>query len=279
MEKFMSITSNKGISLIPMRFGLFWSGGPLSYLRYLTFKSLRHFHPYSKIDLFISEKYSEEANWFSEKQDFQDNSDSYDYIQKLGELNVNIEKFESYSDFPPNYQSDFFRYWYLKEYGGFYLDNDQIIMKSFISLPLENDFIYSMYEAKSCGVYAPVGVLGAKKDSILLDEISDLICQYMDLNNYNSIGPNMFKSVFSSKKWPEKLFNAPSTYFYPVHESYLVDKIYSGEIDLNALNDTRACHWFGGHPKSQEFNKKYTEEFAKISNDSLSVFLREKEII
>jgi len=276
----MSMTNNESrVNLIPLQFGLFWAGGPMSYLRYLTFKSLRHFHPHSKIELYISEEYVAEVNWFGEKQDFQDIKDSKNYIEELNDLSVEIKVFNSYGDFAPNFQSDFFRWWYLSEYGGFYLDIDQIITKSFHSLPLENDFIYSAYDAKSCNKYYPVGVVGCKKDSVLLKEVYDLLPQYADFNNYNSLGPNMFKSVYTSKKWRENHFNAPSGYFYPVPESYLVKELYGGETHLKAFKDSYACHWFGGHPLSQEFNKKYTEEFAQSSNDSLSVFMREKGII
>lgn len=277
----MSIAKeNTGVTLIPLQFGLFWSGGPLSYLRYLTLVTLRKYHPKSKIELYVSSNYSDNVKWKFEKQDFQNiDENSKDYLDKVPDLNISILEFQSFEDFPPNYQSDFFRWWYLKNNGGFYLDLDQIIMKSFHSLPLENDFIFSMYPAQSCKIYAPVGVIGSKKNSLLLNEVYELISKYEDLNSYNSLGPNMFKSVFTSKKWPEKLFNAPSSHFYPVHESYLVDGLYDGSVDLSSFKNTWACHWFGGSPKSQEFNKKYTEEFAKTSDDSISSFLRTKGII
>ena len=258
---------------IPLRFGLFWSGGPMSYLRYLTFKSLRHHHPNAQIDLYISTSFETETDWWIEKQDFQ-NDIKDDYLPKLSELNVNIEKFESYCDFAPNYQSDFFRWFYLKEFGGFYLDTDQIILKSFEDLPLDHDFIYCSYNTQSCGDYYPVGVIGANKDSKLLNEVYELLPQYTNLKDYNSLGPTMFKSVYGGKKWSEKHFNAGSSYFYPIAESHLTKTIYDGTEPLNTFNGAYACHWFGGHPFSQEFNKGYTEEFAKDSNDLISQFIR-----
>ncbi len=72
-------------------------------------------------------------------------------------------------------------------------------------------------------------------------------------------------------------YNAPREFFYPVIESGRVDEIYNGDLELEDNN--YAIHWFGGHPLSQEFNNKYTREFAKVSNDTMSRFLRAEGII
>jgi len=55
-----------------LNFGLWWSGAKLSYLRYLTFKSLRHFHTNSRIQLFVGDKFTNNKHkWHREKQDFE----------------------------------------------------------------------------------------------------------------------------------------------------------------------------------------------------------------
>jgi len=263
--------------MIELNFGLFWSGAPLSYLRYLTFKSLRHFHKDSKITLFIAEKFNNSGyKWGEEKQDFENKSDTFDYIVKLKDIDVGIEKIDLFSKYPSNYQSDLFRWWWLNKNSGFYLDTDQIIMKSFDSLPLDHNIIFSAYVAKSCGFYSPVGVIGADS-SEMVEWIDKLIPQFYDPSNYNSLGPFMFRTMLKMRRWKDKMFNAPSNYFYPIPDSYLVPHIYNGSIKLSG--DELALHWFGGHPISQEFNKKYTEEFAKTSNDAISVYLRENGII
>jgi hypothetical protein len=265
--------------MIPLQFGLWHSGVNLSYLRYLTFKTLRYFHPDSKIQLFLGSEFKKDGHrWGEEKQDFEDASAiQKDYIDKLKDINVEVIKVDWFSHVAPNFQSDLFRYWYLKNISGFYLDTDQIILKSFNGLPLDNDFIYSGYEAASCGYYTPVGVLGSAKNVEIVDFIHANITKFINPNNYNSAGPFMFREVIKYKQWKDKIFNAPSNYFYPIPDSYLVESIYNGTLKLNS--ESFALHLFLGHPKSQEFNKKYTEEFAKTSNDTISRFLRENSII
>jgi len=266
--------------MIPIEFGLWWSGSKLSYLRYLTFKTLRHFHPDAQIILYVGSKSKKDGyKWNVEQQDFESSDITRDYLGQLKDLNVEVIKVDWFSQYPSNYQSDFFRYWFLQS-GGFYLDCDQIILKSFESLPRDCrncDFIYSGYKAATCGYYTPVGLLGASGKSKLVRYMMQVLPKVIDLNNYNSAGPFALRDVLQSTKLEDKLFNAPSKYFYPVPESIYVNNIYDGAFVVP--EESISIHWFGGAPLSQDFNKKYDEKFAKTSNDTISKFLREKELI
>lgn len=265
--------------MIPLNFGLWWSGAKLSYLRYLTFKSLRYFHPHSRIQLYTCKQFGSKGGMG--KQEFEDpNSIKTDYTYKLGELGVEIVKTNSFAKYSPNHQSDMFRWQFLKDNGGFYLDTDQIILKSFESLPLKKDFIYSSYKVKSIylpnGYFAPVGVLGASTKSKIVSSVLSQLSKYYNAGDYNSIGPWMFEDMEKKLDMKEG-FNAPSSYFYPIPIGDQLVNLYNGSMKLS--KGSFAIHWFGGVNESQDFNKKYTEEFAKKSNDSISVFLRRKRII
>jgi len=264
--------------MIDLNFGLWWSGSKLSYLRYLTFKTLRHFHPDAKIELYTSDSYKKDGyQWRDEKQDFEEELVGKDYLDRLDNLDVEIIHTDKYSEYLPNFQSDFFRWDWLKNNGGFYLDTDQIVLKSFETLPLNCHLICSIYMAKSCGTYSPVGCIGATQDSEIVHFIHNNLSKFYQPNNYNSLGPFMFLKVITCKEWNDKIINAPSSIFYPIPDSYLVPNIYDGSLELT--DESYTLHEFGGHPATQEFNKKFTEEFAKTSDDTISRFLREKEII
>ena len=255
---------------IPLNFGLFWSGSKLSYLRYLTFVSLRHFHPDSTIDLYVSSKCVKDGyKWANEKQDFEIDIGE-DYTERLKDLGVVIHEINDFAQYQPNFQSDFFRWWYLKEFGGFYLDTDQIILKSFNGLPLYKNLIYSAY-----GPYFPVGVIGASKISVVVKRVNKVIKNHYNPNDYNSLGPWMFRDVMKSMDIKEG-YNAPKHIFYPINFSHDVNKIYSGKFEVP--DGSRSLHWFGGHPLSQKFNKAYSEEMLKTSNDTISRWCRDNEI-
>jgi len=263
--------------MIPLQFGLWHSGSKLSYLRYLTFKTLRHFHPNSIIELYVGNKCNKSGyHWESEKQDFELEIEGKDYLEDLPALNVDIKRTDWFSQFQANFQSDLFRWFWLHNFGGFYLDTDQIILKSFESLPLDNDFIYSGYKADSCGYYTPVGVLGASKGSEIVKKMMGEVPKLIDVNNYNSAGPFALRTILDGKKkWKDRMFNAPSNYFYPISESFNAHTIFNGSFKIP--EESYAIHMFLGHPDSQEFNRKYTEIFSKTNNDTISKHLRNEK--
>jgi len=271
--------------MINLNFGLWWSGSKLSYLRYLTFKSLRYFHPHSRIQLYTSGTFEKRATSpvksSREEQEYNDASSDYeDYMGELKDLDVEIVTTSKFSNYTPNHQSDFFRWWFLQEHGGFYLDTDQIILKSFRSLPLNYKMIYSTYRVNSPyalgDIFSPVGVLGSYPDSKVAKKIYKSLGDHYDKDDYNCIGPLMFADFVERHEILDG-FNAPSSYFYPAPICDYTDKIYNGEFKLD--KKSYALHWFGGYGKSQEFNKSYTEEKAKVSNDTISQFLRRKKMI
>lgn len=265
--------------MIDLNFGLWWSGSNLSYLRYLTFKTLRHFHPDSRIQLFVADKCRKKGhNWAREKQEFESNSITENYMDHLKDLDVEVRNVDMFSQYAPNYQSDFFRWWYLKNFGGFYLDTDQIILKSFETLPLDNKLIYCSY-----GNYSPVGVIGGATDSEVIKYIVSALPNHYDPNDYNSCGPWMFRDIMKQVDMSEG-FNAPQNYFYPISTSEEVPSIYSGNVKISKgkvdnYSEVYSCHWFGGHPDSQKFNAKYNEGFAYASDDSISRYLKEEGLI
>lgn len=264
--------------MIPLKFHLFWAGKSISYLRYLTFKTLRHFHPDSEISLYISRGYNKDVHrWGGEKQDFEGNA-AKDYTDKIRDLKVKITEVEHFMNpnYCPIFQADLYRFWALYNEGGFYLDTDQIIMRCFDSLPLDKEFIYSRYQECQCGDYLPTGVLGMEKDSKIGKVAMHIVPQVYNLNDYNSSGPWAMKAIIQNADF-SKSFNAPSNYFYPVNSSKFVDTIFNGTATI--LEESMALHWYGGHPLSQEFNKIYTEEFAKDSNDTVSRKIRELNLL
>jgi hypothetical protein len=259
-------------NMINLKFGLFWSGAPLSYLRYLTFKSLRYFHPDAEIELYTTDKWGKDGySWHSEKQDFERNSNIIDYRSNLEDINVKIKIYDKYPSMTPNFQSDMFRWDWLSNNSGFYLDTDQIILKSFEGLDRDYKLIYSGYNSKTCGYYTPVGVIGSDYADFSKWMIQ-LLPQLYNSNNYNSIGPFGFRAILQCYNGKEKMFNAPFDYFYPVPESYLMSYVYDNLFKVPP--HSYAFHWFGGLSQSQEFNIRFTEEFAETSNDTISIILR-----
>ena len=276
--------------MISLNFGLFWCGAKLTYLRYLTFKTLRHFHPHSRIQLFVSSKFDTKnkgtGKGGSEELEFADpNFETVDYMPKLKELDVEVIRFDRYNSMGCNHQSDMFRWWFLanndlNSNGSFYLDTDQIILRSFKALPLNYKFIYTSYNVEPIGgssqLYSPVGVLGATSDSRVVRYIASNLLGYFKPDSYECIGPHAFGKICKMIDMSEG-FNAPPQYFYPTIYVDRVSSIYNGSLEIK--DDNYSLHWFGGWHESQIFNKSYTPEKAKIGSDTISQFLRRNKLL
>ena len=268
--------------MISANFGLWWSGAKLSYLRYLTFKTLRHFHPHSRIQLFTSKKYNKDkCTGISDLEFLRPDEVQKDYMPSLHALDVEIIDKNSMSKFFPYQQADLYRWVFLRDHGGIYLDPDQIILQSFQSLPLKDyDFMYSSYKVDSPfsfnGEFSPIGVLGGNGNSKIIKHICSVILSYDKSNDYNAMGVLMMRDV-KNKIDMSSAFNAPPQYFYPAPICSYMNGVYDGTLQIQ--KDNYSLHWYGGFSPSQDFNRKYTEEFAKTSNDTISRFLRSKRII
>lgn len=268
--------------MIPLNFGSFWSGAPLSYLRYLTFKTLRHFHPHSRIQLFTSKKYRSDIIAGNADQEYMNPKQvTKDYLPKLKDLCVEIVPAPVPGDYFPFQQADYYRWAFLNFTGGIYLDPDQVILKSFSSLPLKNyDFIYSYYSVNSVyvtnGMFCPIGVLGSSANSNISATMFSFAPKYHKTNHYDAMGVLMMEDMIK-KMDMSKSFNAPSHYFYPAPICDYMTGVYDGSMEL--FNDSYAIHWYGGCDLSHDFNLKYTEEFAKTSNDTISKWLRKNKFV
>ena len=259
--------------MIDLKFALFWSGSKMSYLRYLTFKSLRKFHPQSKITLFVANKCKKsELNFEGKKQDFYDDKFVEKcFIEELKLLDVDVRYFDAFSDFHPNFQSDLFKWWWLSNFSGFYIDTDMLIVKSFDSLPLDKDLIFSQYDTKNNGKYASVNVIGSSGNSKTIKYCMDNIYSFYSKNQYTSIGSDIFKHALSLNM-ENNCFNAPFAFFNPISDDFMIEVIFRNNVQLSSL--TYGIHWFGGNIASNEFNRVYTKDYIERSNDTISAHIK-----
>lgn len=265
--------------MIPKIFHLFWCGGPISFMRYLTFLSMKKTNPDWEIWLHLGGEFTTQVRWDIEKQDFQSDIKG-DYTEATKSLCSKVLIYDKHPEAAPNFQSDFFRWDILDEVGGFYMDSDQIVLKSFNDFS-EQEFVYASYGRCGRLPYGPVGVVGAQPGNAMVQFIKGMIVKKYNPNNYNSIGPYMFAAaleIAEQQDWFKNMKTLNTGHsFYPMPYSYHVQQIYEGKY--KTAEGAYALHWFGGHPNSQKFNEGYAPEVAQTSDDEISRLARELELI
>lgn len=265
-------------SSINNTFHLFWAGSHLSYLRYLTFKTCRLHHPDAQIILHHSSSHTTQTNWVREKQDYESDMGK-NYFDSLKDIEVKIQPIDKYKNYLPVYQADFLRWEILRDNGGVYLDTDQIILKNFKDL-MECEMFYCAYALEISRMYYPIGVLGSVKNHWISQEMIKRIKENYNPYSYQSIGPDLFRTFMNDSEIVNRvesdanIKNYPKTYFYPAPEpDRYCERMFAG-TDIEH-KDSYALHWFGGYQPSHYFNAKFTEDFAKTSNDLISKTLRD----
>lgn len=263
--------------MIPKIAYFFWGEGtPFSFLRLITLRSFRKFHPDWQMIMYVGKPTRGYRIWSTrDRQDFMKSQGIKDYSKEWESLGIEVKYFQKEMAVAPNFLSDFFR-WEILQTGGWYLDVDQLICKPFDDL-LSYDFIFG------CKSLCYVGVIGASTESKLPKIGLSEINKHYNPDDYCCIGPRFFIHLntqhkeFCDQKKKEKVYHTENEIFYPISGSDGVSKLYSGTFEIPPKS--YAVHWYGGHPLSQQFNASFTPEKAKTSNDTISRFVRREGLL
>jgi len=118
---------------IPKRIGFFWSGGPLSWARYMTVKSCRKLSPDWEVEFYVSKKSLNVKLWPGNQSADYLEYKGENYLDLLQELDIKVYEWEpefNVSNRTPVQQADLFKAWFLYERGGIYSDLDILYVSS-----------------------------------------------------------------------------------------------------------------------------------------------------
>lgn len=260
--------------MIPKNAFFFWNKGTkLSYFRYQTLVTFRKLHPDWKIYI-CNPTIKEFKKWSgNEQQDFLRKDDGVDYLELAKELDVTIFDYKKHTNKAPVHTADFFRWDALYNNGGWFFDLDQIFLKNFDDL-CNYDFVFD-----GSGNYY-IGVIGLAKNCEIGKFVYEQMYGAYNPDHYCCTGPWYMRTLmhppgnphFKSVESKYNTFYAPADYFYPVVESSKVkDILYENENTFS--NDVYAIHWYGGHPDSQDFNKKFTADTQMAFKNTITKYL------
>lgn len=262
------------LTKIPKVVHFYWGGSKLSYLRYLSIESFRLHNPDWKIVVHVPSVLSQAApSWDT----FQQKSSSVveDYFHKIPANEIMRHDFDNY-DFDNHahevHKSDFLRWKLLAEHGGVWSDIDILYSRSMNCLQ-SNNAVNAGVDTVLCPLVPP------KKHTVgfLMSSQNNEFCHWMHATSRSEYNPNIYQCMGSdilNKNFPT--YNSfhqqfPSNQFLFL-ENKAVYSITSKEIDRffsvvnndikKKINSSSVIgfHWFAGHPISQEFENKLTDQ-------------------
>jgi glycosyltransferase involved in cell wall biosynthesis len=263
------------LNKIPKIANFYWGSKKMSFMRYLTIKTFKKYNPDWSVHLYIPKNISSETTWKTVDSHHQNDSSDYkaegDYFQKLLSeepikiIKVDFSKTIVGKDASEPHKSDFLRWNILYKKGGLWSDMDIIYHRPLTELYFNNfensqtDLVVSYDERHiENGVHlTPIGFLLSKPKNSFFNSLAKKSIKLFNKEQYQSIGANMWMknypnidSIRSSHHL--RAINLHHEVVYQFDWNNL-DQIYDSCTEQ--LSDKSiGIHWYGGHPRSQEFN-------------------------
>jgi hypothetical protein len=263
----------------------YWGGGPLSYLRFLSVQSFKKQNSDWKIKVHQPVINSRApGTWVSNiKQDFRHQISALD----VAVVEHNFDSYGFSNQAHEVHKSDFLRWRLLASEGGVWSDIDIFYTKPIECLE-ENNLQHANIDVALCPLKPPhkhtVGFMLASQNNEFYRYISELALANYNPEVYQCMGSDLINSRFESfesfnHQFPNNQFaflNKKSVY---VITSKTIDQFYQ-PVDqklTKKFNNSQVIgyHWFGGHPRSQEFENNLQPNTIKNYNHFLAQAIQE----
>jgi len=265
---------------IPKILHVYWGGGPLNYLRYMTIKSFMNLNPDWKI-IFLYPKYpTARVTWFSDEQKY-----SPTFVDFLPEvMRMPIEKVEiNFLDYgfdnhiPEVHKSDFIRLEQLSTMGGVWSDMDIFYVKPMSSLYFntpENKHIQTVYCNQKYG--PSVGFLMATENNKFFKSVKEIAKKEYSPYLYQSIGAIVYLNHFSTHNKINSItpaVNLEMDVVYP-YDAHTFPELLIEKTPRRITNRTIGIHWYGGSAKWADFLSKTNGGRENLPNNIIGNLLR-----
>lgn len=270
------------LTQIPKVAHFYWGGGPLSYLRFLSVQSFKNQNPDWQVKFHQPAINSQApAAWTNNiKQDFRSQVDALD-------VEVVAHNFDSYgfsNQAHEVHKSDFLRWRLLATEGGVWSDIDIFYIKSIECLE-ENNAQHANIDVALCPLKPPhkhtVGFMMASKDNNFYKYLSDLAVVNYNPEVYQCMGSDLINTRFEDfnnfgQRFPNNKFIFLDKQCVYTITSKTIESFYQETNKKYNRAGIIGYHWFGGHPKSQEFENsllpetvnKHTHFLAKVIQEN-----------
>lgn len=268
------------MDIIPKKCYLYWGGGVLSYLRYLTVYSFMKFNSDWEVYIYTPTVPSKSGHsWCSHEQKYTVSGKNYvDQLRSLGVkfVQVDFNKFGIPPQTSEVFKADILRWHLLSGGGGFWSDFDIVYFKP-LSAALgqagEFDTLMCWHE------YCSIGFLMASRNNKIFEWARNTCMKNFDPTQYESLGCWLFMGKFKTlsdlkRAFPEnRILNIPKSVVYPLDSNH-IDQIYNGDHSNVFVGSTIGLHWYAGSKIAGDFQNMVTAENAGKLNNTLGAAIK-----
>ena len=276
-----------------MKIIAYWDGSKMSWLRYMTLKSCRHYNPDAEILLHHNNTVlGQEQTWEEHNQQDFATYCGEDYVDRLAEIGVSYLEWKP--DVPegeynkimsmcPSHRSNLFKWYELATSAATYIDMDILFIRPF-------DNILSRCNISICyKEWFSIGLLASNMpNTIFMDFYRSALINHQ-VSKYQCCGVEALYRSLYGEKWYEKVYKTDMfndlVAKYPVYSIYNIPMDYVYYRDFKQLDDlfidsvnfpadAIGIYWYAGNPLSQEWNNKLTESNYTKYNSTICNYIR-----
>lgn len=285
--------------MIPNRAMFYWSGGPLSWMRYCSLWSFRRLNPTWEIVLFYGGPHANAETWTdsNEKQDWMGEAPR-DYLGEVRLLGVDLKQWHcpaGFSDLTSVHRNDLCRWGALSKFGGWFFDLDILfvdsmeVLKADVASPPPEAFDVAFVPMRD---YCPTGFIGAAAGNKFTEACYHAAAGSPQRKRYRSAGseallgmtPLAGRFSYTARECQRALQSAfPSTRFWWLRsrvaypwEWHRSNEIFGADRTVD-YPETVAIHWYAGSRYSQRFNRMLTHANYRLHQNTFTSYVRDLE--
>jgi glycosyltransferase involved in cell wall biosynthesis len=258
-------------SKIPRRMSFFWAGRRMSWMRWMTLKSFRHYNPDWDVTLYFTER-AGDGKW--QTGELMDAPGGKDRMQNVADLGIKIVTANWFPiDIAPAHQSDFLE-WRVLEEGGWYSDMDILYTAPMDALHNASAWADAVFVPEAG--YLAIGLLAGAPGCRLWHDVYHTAAAIQSESVYQSTGVDAIYRLSRMENYhhfsapavealtrlriiyaPLKIADARQDAIYP-YDWRNCGKIFTENADLPPGNV--GVHWFGGSATAQRFNAMLSDD-------------------
>ena len=264
---------------VPKYLHIYWGGGKLNYLRFLTVKTFKALNPDWQIIYWCPKDPFKGQRWETEKGRESINDKDYkDYLPDLEKITTKIPvDFKSYFplvNMPEVHKNDYIRIYALFYYGGVWSDMDIIYFKPIEALKV------NIPENKDKESFVCIGNYGhstgfnmAVKECGFFKRLYDEVLKKYEPYNYQCWGPDLFNRLFKTVQSIHRGVNLSMDVVY-AHDCYRMPELLQ-DIPARFNDESIGCHWYGGNSLWGRFLNQTKGGEVNLSNSIISRLIKD----
>ena len=267
---------------IPKIVHVYWGGGVLYYLRFMTVKTFMKYNPDWEIRFYYPKHHVKEISWINPEQKFQVIADDFtEELMKLPITKIEVD-FNDYglsNDMSEVHKSDYIRLQLLSTVGGVWSDMD-IMYFNPMSWFYLNDPQYKDIETFYCDHHYghSVGFLMGCENNKFFGYLREKSKLNFNERDYQTIGARLYKQYFPTQ---ESINQLTPSYNISMDTVYAHDATYFPEIlsqnKTKFTNKSLGLHWYAGSPLWRDFIEDTNGGQYNLPNNVIGVLLKNEQ--